>query len=413
MRIRVPPEATGTGIGVRAAAKKYGIPVVTVSQWAKRGEVEVLARGTGGNATVFLDEMDLRKRITAYTPHRDSRTHRIKARATPTAPPPSHPHRPQDSPVGALSQARGNGRGGSARIAVRPSVWDLPSQSLYREFYAEMEEAGRAPKTLENYRWALPPFIAAFPSLPFDRQTIFGYCRGLRLEGGSKRLVLHQVKVFYHWLEREKRAPAVDLSRPNLPAPARAPTHWTPEEISRVLHACRHQWEQAIVIALAQTGARREEIASITRDNFHGSWAKVKSKVTKVNPTGHRVLYIPQRASTELALALGAKPTIMLGKAPLNTKNLTNMMRALLKRAGIYKMWTGNHAFRHSWTAEYLNNGGNPLFVDTILGHFTGSIQQHYLHLPQAQVIDEVNRCAPVRFLQLMLPIPDAKGVSP
>ena len=400
MRIRVPPATAGDTIGVREAARKYAIPHKTISQWASKGEVQVFQTPLRKGDLRLLDELSLQARIKQYTPHRDSAKRRIRATATPAAPPPSHPRRPLDSPEQAPAPARLAASGSPARIAVRPSFSRLTTQALVEAFYADCKSRNLDSKTLSNYKWALGPFAEAYPHPPKDRVVIIGYVQGLPLGAGAQHSVYRRLKYFYGWLSREHKFERVDLDHPSLPKNIGNPGFWDWQQIARILHACKTTMEECIVVGLTQTGARREEFCGITAANFEGHWARVPSKVTKANGTGARFIYFPKETQLRLTLALGGRDRLYVGNWPLSVDKIDDVVRELLKRAGLYRRGVNCHAFRHSYSAEYQYNHGRDLFLDTLMGHFKRSMSQHYLHLPNEELYLEADRAAPRRFLQ-------------
>ena len=283
------------------------------------------------------------------------------------------------------------------------------SSEWFQAFLLERDRQRVKPKTRENYHWALDPFVQRFPVLPFDRDVILGYVKDLTVAPGSMKLALQILKAFYHWLHEERGAPDVRLGNPHQPRNPNRPTFWTQDQLRHILSKCEAQWEVAAVTALAQTGARREELCSITQEHFHGSWAMVDSKVTHTNPSGRRVLYIPQASELAITMCMGGRGRLYMGRAPMTPKNLEWGMRELLRRAGLYQRGVGCHSFRHSYSGEYLNNGGDMAYLDALMGHanptWTPEMTSLYLHTLQDRVMEAAMKFAPSKFLQAALPV--------
>jgi integrase len=192
--------------------------------------------------------------------------------------------------------------------------------------------------------------------------------------------------------------PLPALDRPDLPKNLAVP-HWlSVEEIARALVATRTPTERACIIALAQTAVRRGELCSLTRDSIKDNAAIVTGKMDK------RVLYVPSESANALEFAMLGHPWLVNTRGQrLTVGTLSKLTFEILKRAGIYKKGLGDHAFRHSYQAEYLENGGSEIFMDRIMGHKKpGDKTQLYLHADPL-VLREAMRCAPRRFLQLAL----------
>ena len=131
--------------------------------------------------------------------------------------------------------------------------------------------------------------------------------------------------------------------------------------------------------------------------NLHDNWALVNGK------TGERVIYIPEESYKAILFAMGSHDRLYSDRAPLNETMLTRRTNYLLKRAGVYKRGMGDHAFRHSYQAEYLHNGGPEVLMHRIMGHTkAGDKTQLYLHADE-EVMKAAMRYAPRRFLALEL----------
>lgn len=408
MRIRSPAATEGTPIGVRESARKYGLPSTTITEWASSGEVTVLVQPGRRGEKLLLDELSLQHRLRDYRPHRDSKSRRIRTsptQATPTAPQLRHPHRsggdglrytPSTSTPGAPSPP------GRARIVARSLAPAYNTREMVELFLAHKKAAGCAKDTLDNMVWALKPFQEAFPELPLDKRPMLSYIQGRDLAPGSKRAVLNVLKSFYHWFTDFYELDDFRWGRVELPRKKALPAFFTQEEICQVLATCRDPLERALVITLAQSAIRRGEFASLRRSKLYNGWGMVTGK------TGERIAYFPKESMVALVTAFAGKEELYHQGKLVTRHTVSTIMRRLLKKAGVWKKWVGNHAFRHSWQAEFLVNGGNPLYVKTIMGHGDTTMSEHYRHvaIPHAQA--EAERCAPRRFLQLTLPMKGA-----
>jgi integrase len=89
-------------------------------------------------------------------------------------------------------------------------------------------------------------------------------------------------------------------------------------------------------------------------------------------------------------------------------------MRELLKRAGLWRGEGGtNHAFRHSFEGEFVDNGGNEMIADLLIGHAQKGMRGRYFHQVNRQFMEAAFRYAPRRFLQLQLDLANgAKAAS-
>ena len=69
---------------------------------------------------------------------------------------------------------------------------------------------------------------------------------------------------------------------------------------------------------------------------------------------------------------------------PFGRKDLYKLIRRVGKRAGVER--SGVHRFRHTYSINYLRNGGNPFALQLSLGHSTMEMTQRYLALADADM---------------------------
>lgn len=200
------------------------------------------------------------------------------------------------------------------------------------------------------------------------------------------------------------------------------PRVWTQEELGQILNACEYQWERCLVIGLAQTGARRQEWASIRRETFHGNWAVVRNNHSK-SQQGHRVLYIPPETEVEIITCMKGRDQMYIDRipregrgrkfneaSPMTPEGLKKALQLLLKRAGAWQPLAGFHTFRHSYTREFLVSGGTPEYLPILLGYMKGGVAHQLLRFPDVEVMKEAMDYAPRRFLQFDRNLPARHG---
>ena len=326
-RIRETPEPEGT-IGLKAAARKYakyGISQSTISRWVKNGEVNVAKVAAFPGDTVLLDEASLRRRISAYTPHRDNQGRRTRARS-----------QSRTIPEMQAFTANGNGASTNGHSQAVGTVGSLPSSVLRptaparqrgdavllntREwldrFYAQQARGSDTgelnTETKGTYDWTFNRFAARFSTLPMDpvegRKTILDYIHGLTnlksgggpLSGGAKSLAHRVLSTFYNWLKREHGFTVPDLTQPKIARRrTRAVPIW-PNETKATLKMARNHSEKTIIMLLAQMGVRLGELCTIRPECLHDGWVEVWGKPTRVNPNGYRTVPVPSEALADL-----------------------------------------------------------------------------------------------------------------
>jgi integrase len=289
---------------------------------------------------------------------------------------------------------------------VRPSATARSTRELADLFLADCKRAGLHAATLEGYRWALKPFAEAFPTMTYARELVLRYIRAKDLSPTSLRNNLKVIRTFYRWGKRELGYPELDLSRPMLPAKESKPHSLSQEEIHQVLHACRTPFERAVVILLAQTGARRGGVCTLRKQDLADGIALVREKM------GTRILYLPDEAWKAVHFAMNSGGFLSPSNTPMEAHTMKRVMHNLLKRAGVHKVWMGNHAFRHSFSAEFVRNGGPQRLLPVIMGHAASDMTGHYTHLADHEALAAARQYAPRRFLQCSIDCPKRQAVA-
>ena len=447
MRIRHPKMAKGTPIGVREAARKYGMDPGLISRWAAKDKGAILKASSGPGDMALIDEAWLQGRLRDYEPHRDNAGRRRSLGRTLVD---TRPAVSQATPAEVNGHSKMTAIGDTAMKQGDTPI--LGTREWVERFYLEQARAMggtiRA-DTKRNYDWAFglettlnaghlninrvlsKRFMAQFPTIPMDRRVVMEYFHGLinirmlsngqraaeygqPLSAGSKGTALRILCTFYSWLGREHgfKDMVPDFSHANLPAVKKGGLAFTQDEIRAMLALARDHSETTIILTFAQVACREGELCSLTESNLHardggGGWARAFGKPTRANATGERVLYIPQESFEALSKHLRIFQVMTLQGSPLNdgkgTKRLRDFVRRLAIQAGVYAPGKNTHGFRRAYEAEFLRNGGSELVMDELLGHRKMDMRSLYFNEPMEDALEAANRYAPRRFLQQTL----------
>lgn len=79
---------------------------------------------------------------------------------------------------------------------------------------------------------------------------------------------------------------------------------------------------------------------------------------------------------------------------PINRHNLYGMLRSVGERAGVANVHP--HRFRHTFSIQFLRNGGNIYTLQALLGHETLEMVQRYLKLSQLDLDADHRQASPV-----------------
>jgi site-specific recombinase XerD len=220
------------------------------------------------------------------------------------------------------------------------------------------------------------------------------------------------LKAFSSWLFREGYAEANRLHNLKLPkAPIAVMEPLTHEEIKKVMHSINKNTRagarnNAILVTLIDTGLRASEVASILRSNLNltDGYIKVVGKGTKerIVPIGKYVQMIlwsyidkvrPEPANSDINnLFLSSN-----GK-PITVNTIKLFFSRLAKCSGVQRLHA--HLCRHTFSINYLLNGGDIFSLKEILGHTTLDMVNHYLHFTSSQITTRHHKYSPMDRLQ-------------
>jgi len=216
------------------------------------------------------------------------------------------------------------------------------------------------------------------------------------------------LKAFSSWLYSEGYTEENRLKNLKLPkAPITIIEPLTPEETKNIIDTINRQTltgarNNAIFVALLDTGLRASEVANITLDNLNltDGYIKVMGKGAKerIVPIGKYVQmtlwsYIdkvrPEPATPDLNnLFLSSN-----GKA-ITVNTIKLFFSRLAKSSGVEKLHA--HLCRHTFAINYLLNGGDIFSLKAILGHTTLEMVNHYLHFTSSQITDQHHKFSPM-----------------
>ena len=309
---------------------------------------------------------------------------------------------------------------------LRRKRMEITLSTLIEQFASTKKIEGRTDKTVNWYKDMLCRFVKFKGDVQLRSLTLDD-ARGFvaRLQAQENRWENHPIcpvkagglspytisayvrslKVFSRWIMDEgytKTDIFARLKRPKLPQPLIEPL--TKEEIEDVLSTINPNTFlgariYAIVLLLLDTGIRASELTSLTVDNVDFSQG-----TTKVMGKGRKERIIPFGASTKkimLRYLTMFRPEsdypgffLTTDGRPLTYNALKLIIDRLRQRCGISRLHL--HLFRHSFSVNFLVNGGDLATLRLILGHCSLSVTQVYLRLSESQIKVIHNRFSPV-----------------
>lgn len=171
----------------------------------------------------------------------------------------------------------------------------------------------------------------------------------------------------------------------------------TPDELTRLVNACDAEL-RPLILAASFTGARFGDIARLTVADWDPALEKIRIQNAKTNrPRFVRVSN--QGAKFFESITAGRKPReVMLTRIDGDPWRKNTYRRSLIdanKNASIDPP-ANFHAIRHSYASAMKRAGVDDTIIASALGHAsTRMVQEHYGHLDQSHVDDQIAKHAP------------------
>jgi integrase/recombinase XerD len=228
------------------------------------------------------------------------------------------------------------------------------------------------------------------------------------------------VRSFFGWCHRVLGIPRPDLTvqRPKYRLPEVIP--FNKDELKRIIRCC--DWtreahpdgqksyhrrrptatrDKALVLLLLDTGLRLGEVCRLKLIDVDietgqvlvspfGSGQKTKPRIVYLGKTSRRAvwLYLAEDSLDQ------NDPLFFRDDA-----SLRSIIRNLGIRAGVKNCHP--HRFRHTFAIEYLRNGGDPFTLQSLLGHSSIDMVQHYLRIMELDRKAAHSRASPVDMWKL------------
>ena len=279
----------------------------------------------------------------------------------------------------------------------------LSTRQAIEDFFASEDITE---STAASYRTYLNKLTNAFPDeLPTDPGRLERHIKSIEGSPEHRHGSFRVIRALYNFLEKRHRLPVdpqwgvqnpvKQITAPRVPK--KLPASLSADEFTRLFAATESDQERALVLLSADCGLRGGEIASLQVENIDQDLLRVKGK------TGERQVSIsPEVRDTLLAIAprKGFIFTDNFGH-PATVDSLYNLVKKLLKRAGIEKRHMGTHLLRHSFGRNSIVLGADLVTVQKQMGHSSILTTRKYTELAQEEVHEIHQKTSPARQLFL------------
>jgi len=282
---------------------------------------------------------------------------------------------------------------------------------------------GSTAKTLKWHEVSLGQF-AAFVSeettniadLTADNLRAFiTHLRDRKLAQSSVATKVRSVKAWGKWLVAEEyvsRDPFARVKQPHVDDTPK-PT-FTPEEIDRLLLACRSETTRtgtrdfAMLVLMFSTGLRASEVVGIRVEDIDCDKGVIvvqrgKGGKLRIVPMGRKVEKVLQRYLDSPGRK--PKPGVCSAFVTYYGEAFTydTLYQAVKARGATAGVEVNPHKFRHSCAIQYLRNGGRIETLRTLLGHTSLTMTLHYARIAAVDLTEAHETCDPVRSLRVRL----------
>ena len=296
------------------------------------------------------------------------------------------------------------------------------SATLRDGFALSLKAEGRAPKTLVTYLESID-LLLEFVSergMPDASQLTAEHLRefiGHLFAKGNKPATVSNryraLKRFFGWLRDEGERSDNPLDRIKAPRiPDQVMPHYEPQEVEALLAACDSKSyngtrDRAIILTLYDTGLRASELTGITLQDLNSTQGTVlvRGKFGK-----ERVVSLGSRTALAINRFMRARQRrgyddcdvlwVSERRGQLSVNGLRMLLERRAKAASI--TYKGIHAFRRTSAIAFLEAGGYPDDLQTLMGWESSQMLRHYTKATaSSRAIEAHKRVSPSDRLRL------------
>jgi site-specific recombinase XerD len=181
----------------------------------------------------------------------------------------------------------------------------------------------------------------------------------------------------------------------------------TPEEIKKITscidkNSTTGVRNYTIIIIALDTGLRISEIVGISLANINliDGYIKVMGKGSKerIVPIGkfvqRKVLFYIENARPKPASGETDNLFLSASGKPMTVNSIKLVFSRLARSSGVKRLHA--HLCRHTFSINYLLNGGDVFSLKEILGHSSLEMVNHYLHFTTSQITAQHHKYSPM-----------------
>ncbi len=294
----------------------------------------------------------------------------------------------------------------------------LPEVSFALEaFLLDAKARQLRPASIRYYSQQLNKFTAyaaqngAYTVDAITPTMIRAYLSALQDQGLSTASVVsaaRAAKAFLNFCVAEEMLDVSPMRRVKMPRQDKPqPIALTPEEVTKILGACRCQRDRAIVLTLLDTGCRAQEllawrVGDVNLATGVVAVTRTKNRDGRIGFLGYQarkavLLYVAERrhVTPDSALWVTVKG---YGETPLTYHGLKQVFRLLKQATGVPVC---AHAMRRTFITWALRGGMNLFEVQKLAGHSDLQVLRHYAAVTETDLHNAHGRVALADSVQL------------
>jgi len=289
----------------------------------------------------------------------------------------------------------------------------MQRDSLLLEFRLSNPTKGLSPRTIKYYDANLAIFFDHIDDLSIDQvthTTIRAFLASKRdlVSPSTLHIYYRVLKRFFNFLKEEEYLADSPMDRIQPPKiPKLQPRFLSGEEAKRFFNAINRKTSSgmrnyAFFLFLLDSGARLSEALGLEMPNLGLQYGRafIKGKGAK-----ERYVFFGTRCARALARYLfHYRPDSMTdlvfvsstGRG-LDANNVYRSCKRIARRAGLKNVYP--HCLRHPFATQFLENGGNVLALQRLLGRSSLQMVNLYAHITLASLQNQYKEASPGDFL--------------
>lgn len=299
-------------------------------------------------------------------------------------------------------------------VQVGVQTWN----EVYIDFLHHCQVRGLRGATIDNYRneigrclgYLKQHDVADKPSTVTKNEletSLVIYMQDLGLNPSTINTRIKCMKVFYTWLKSEKIIKTDHMKKVKL-LPYRQPPieSFSREDVKAILNSPNKcTWngvrDYAILLLLIETGIRARELCEIELQDLQLDKGQVLIRKSKTYLQRYVSITKPTIHALKQWLSVRGQSSYINVFITLSGKSLTPRLLGYTttkygQSANVKNVRCSPHTFRHTFAKLFLQNGGDIISLQRLLGHTDITMTRRYVHFTQEDLNDVVGKYSPL-----------------